>query len=280
MPPTRTGSYPDGMDLQLGDKRALVVGGTRGIGRAVAVALAREGADVAVAARTEVAEAADGIAAEPGVAEAGGRVLGVEVDSRDDASVQAAVARVVDEFGGIDILVNTAASPWHPGKNTAATRTSDDAMREEFEEKVLGYLRTARACAPSMVEGGWGRIVNVSGLGARRSGSVAQTVRNISVSAITKNLADELGPHGINVTVVHPGLTRTEAVAQRVADQAAVQRRTAAEVERDMVGNIIGRMVDSSELADVIAFLCSPRSVAITGDAIAAGGGTPGVVTY
>lgn len=268
------------MDLQLGDKRALVVGGTRGIGRAVAVALAREGADVAVAARTDVAVAADRIAAEAGVAEAGGRVVGVEVDSRDDASVRAAVARVLDEFGGVDILVNTAASPWHAGKDTAATRTSDDAMREEFEEKVLGYLRTARACAPAMIEGGWGRIVNVSGLGARRSGSVAQTVRNISVSAITKNLADELGPAGINVTVVHPGLTRTEAVAQRVADQAAVQRRTVAEVERDMVGNIIGRMVDSSELADVIVFLCSPRSVAITGDAIAAGGGTPGVVTY
>lgn len=262
------------MDLHLAGKRALVVGGTKGIGRAAAVALAREGAVVTVAARNDVAEIAATLARETG-----GAVHGVVIDSRDDASVLAGVEEAVAAMGGVDILVNTAAAPWTAAKNTVASQTSDDAMREEFEEKVLGYLRTARAVAPHMIAAGWGRIINISGLGARKSGSVAQTVRNISVSAITKNLADDLGPHGINVTVVHPGLTRTEAVAALVEKRVAAGE-SIADAERAMAGNIIGRIVTPEELAAVITFLASPVSVAITGGAVDAGGGTPGVVTY
>jgi NAD(P)-dependent dehydrogenase (short-subunit alcohol dehydrogenase family) len=262
------------MDLQLTGKRAIVLGGTKGIGRAAAVALVREGAVVTLAARHDVDAIAAALAAETG-----GTVHGVVIDSRDDASVQAGVATAVEAMGGVDILVNTAASPWNAAKNTVASQTSDDAMREEFEEKVLGYLRSARAVAPHLVAQGWGRIINISGLGARKSGSVGQTVRNISVAAITKNLADELGPHGVNVSVVHPGATLTEAVEERVAARVA-GGESRADVERGMAGNIIGRIVTAGELADVIAFLASPRSVAITGGAVDAGGGTPGVVTY
>lgn len=262
------------MDLQLTGKRALVIGGTKGIGRAAAIALSREGAVVTIAARHVVTEIAATLARETG-----GTVQGVVIDSRDDASVQAGIAAAVAAMGGVDILVNTAAAPWSAAKNTVASQTSDDAMREEFEEKVLGYLRSARAVAPHMTAKGWGRIVNVSGLGARRSGSVAQTVRNISVAAITKNLADELGSQGVNVTVVHPGLTRTEAVAGLVEKRVAAGA-TVADAERAMAGNIIGRIVTPDELAAVIVFLASPLSVAITGGAVDAGGGTPGVVTY
>ena len=262
------------MDLELTGKRAIILGGTKGIGRAAAEALAREGAVVTVAARHDVEAIAAQIAAATG-----GTVHGVAIDSRDDASVQAGVAAAVAAMGGVDILVNSAASPWSAAKNTVASQTSDDAMREEFEEKVLGYLRAARAVAPHLVANGWGRIVNISGLGARRSGSVAQTVRNISVAAITKNLADELGPHGVNVTVVHPGVTRTAGVAARIDDVVA-SGTPLAEAERAVAGNIIGRVVTPDELAAVIAFLASPRSVAITGGAVDAGGGTPGVVIY
>ena len=260
------------MDLQLTGKRAIILGGTKGIGRAAAEALAREGAVVTVAARHDV----EAIAADIAVA-TGGTAHGVVIDSRDDASVQAGVAAAVATMGGVDILINTAAAPWTAAKNTVASQTSDEAMREEFEEKVLGYLRAARAVTPHLTANGWGRIINVAGLGARKSASVAQTVRNISVAAVTKNLADELGPQGVNVTVVHPGTTRTEAVAALIE-----QRRAAGEpdAEQTMAGNIIGRLVTPDELADVIVFLASPRSVAITGGAVDAGGGTPGVVTY
>jgi NAD(P)-dependent dehydrogenase (short-subunit alcohol dehydrogenase family) len=164
--------------------------------------------------------------------------------------------------------------------NTIASETSDDAMRDHFEGKPLAYLRAARAVAPHMKAAGWGRIISVSGIGARNAGSMAQTVRNVSVSAITKNLADELGRYGINVTVVHPGTTRTESLTEQLTADAAASGKTVDALEQEIAHNAIGRIVDASELADVITFLASPRSVAVTGDAIPAGGGTPGPVYY
>ncbi|MGN6326712.1 SDR family NAD(P)-dependent oxidoreductase [Pseudolysinimonas sp.] len=248
------------MDLQLTGKRALVSGGSKGIGLAIARALVAEGAHVAISARgEEVAAVAEAL-----VAETGGTAIGVRADTHDDAAVRAAVAEVVDRLGGLDILVNTAAAPWRPTMRATTLDVTDEQMREHFEVKALGYLRTARAAAPHMIANGWGRIINISGLGARSAGSAVQTVRNVAVSALTKNLADDLGPHGVNVTVVHPGLTRTESGPDPEPEPS----------------NSIRRIVDASEVADVVAFLASPRSIAITGDAIAAGGGAPGPVYY
>jgi NAD(P)-dependent dehydrogenase (short-subunit alcohol dehydrogenase family) len=105
-------------------------------------------------------------------------------------------------------------------------------------------------------------------------------MRNVAVAAMTKNIADELGPHGINVTVVHPGLTRTEATPGVVARMAAAQGVSAEEAERALGRNTIRRIVDADEVADVVAFLASPRSASITGDAIACGGGSPGPIHY
>jgi len=98
---------------------------------------------------------------------------------------------------------------------------------------------------------------------------------------MTKNLADELGPSGINVTVVHPGLTRTERTAGLVAAQARSQNVSEQEIEKRMAeGNSIKHLVDAAEVADVVAFLASPRSVAINGDAIAVGGGAVRSIHY
>ncbi len=116
----------------------------------------------------------------------------------------------------------------------------------------MGYLRTAREVAPHMIKAGWGRIINVSGLGARQTGSIIGSVRNVAVAALTKNLADELGPKGINVTVVHPGLTRTEKTPGVIAARAAAGGISAEEVEKRMAAPVIlvGRLVDASEVAD------------------------------
>ncbi|MGJ0117953.1 SDR family NAD(P)-dependent oxidoreductase [Williamsia sp. MIQD14] len=265
------------MDLQLSGKRAIVTGGSSGIGKAIARALAAEGAAVVVAARDprRLAEAAAEIARDTG-----GRVVPIAADTAEQESVDRLVERTVAELGGVDILVNSAATPWSAGKPTAFDAITDDVVRAEVEIKVLGYLRTARAVTPHMVEQGWGRIINISGLGARQATSIAHTVRNVSVSALTKNLADELGPKGINVTVVHPGLTRTERLRDRLADQAAREQVSVESLEEGVATNSIRRVVDASEVADVVAFLASPRSIAITGDAIAAGGGIPGPVYY
>uniref|UniRef100_UPI0032B16039 SDR family oxidoreductase n=1 Tax=uncultured Aquincola sp. TaxID=886556 RepID=UPI0032B16039 len=128
---------------------------------------------------------------------------------------------------------------------------------------------------------GWGRIVHVSGLAARQAGNTVGSIRNVAVAALAKNMADELGPDGIQVTVVHPGLTRTERTAPLIEARAAQRGLTPAEVEAEMAaGNSIRHLVDASEVADVVAFLCSPRSRAINGDAVAVGGGAPRAIHY
>jgi NAD(P)-dependent dehydrogenase (short-subunit alcohol dehydrogenase family) len=254
------------MNLELVGRRAIVTGGSRGIGLAVARGLVAEGARVALVARGAAAldEAAHalsalataGTVAAPSTAERDPRVIAIPADTGVDDSVAAMLTRVVDEFGGVDILVNAAATP------NRGAGFPEELLEEHLNVKLRGYLRCARAVAPLMADHGWGRIVNVSGLAARHTGSVVGSVRNVAVAAMTKNLADELGPSGINVTVVHPGPTVTE--------------RTPAGAPLPS----IGRYVTASEVADVVVFLCSPRSVALNGDAIAVGGGAPGAIHY
>ncbi|HEY2205627.1 MAG TPA: SDR family NAD(P)-dependent oxidoreductase [Pseudonocardia sp.] len=265
------------MDLRLAGRRAVVTGGSRGIGLAVAEVLLAEGAEVAVVARG--VEALEAAAARLG--EGGGRVVAVPADTTDDGSVRAMAARAAELLGGVDILVNAAAQPAQPGPVPGLADVTDDALRAELESKVLGYLRCARALAPGMVERGWGRIINISGLNARSTGSIIGSVRNVAVSALTKNLADELGPSGVNVTVVHPGLTVTERtpalLAARAADGGISEDEAAAKLARNVS---IGRLVTAAEVASVVAFLASPLSVAVTGDAVVAGGGQRGPIYY
>jgi NAD(P)-dependent dehydrogenase (short-subunit alcohol dehydrogenase family) len=264
------------VDLELAGKRAIVTGGSRGIGLAVADRLAAEGADVALVARDP--EALEKAAARVG--HHGTRVVVAPADTRDDAAVRAMVADVVATLGGVDILVNAAAQP-AGGPVPPLAELSDDALRDEVETKVLGYLRTARAAAPHMAAQGWGRIINISGLNARLTGSVVGSIRNVAVAAMTKNLADELGPSGITVTVVHPGTTVTEQTHDLLAARAERAGTTVEEAAAALgAATSIGRLVTAAEVADVVTFLASPRSVAISGDAISVGGGARGTIHY
>lgn len=265
------------MDLQLAGKRAIVTGASRGIGYAVARALAAEGAAVVLAARGQ--DALDAAAAR--ITADGGRALAVVTDTTDEASVQGLVRRAADEFGGVDILVNSAATPATSGFSGALADVDDDRLRHEMETKVLGYLRCARAVAPLMTAQGWGRVINVSGLAARQTGSVIGSIRNVAVAAMTKNLGDELGPRGINVTVVHPGATITEASPATFAAMAEAQGVEEAEIVRRFAAGVsIGRLVTAEEIANTVVFLASPLSVAINGEAIAVGGGQIGPIHY
>lgn len=262
------------MDLGLHGKHAIVVGGSRGIGLAIARGLTAEGAAVALVARTAdtLQRAAAGI---------GSDTLAVVADTTDDASVRAMVARVVAEFGSIDILVNAAAPPAGGGPVPPLAELTDDAVLDAVDTKVVGYLRTIRAVAPHMIAQGSGRIVNISGLNARRTGSVAGTLRNVGVAALTANLADELGPHGIGVVVVHPGMVETERTPGLIAARAAQSGRTEQETRAELgAASSLRRIVTADEVADVVVFLASPRAVAVTGDAVGAGGGNRGVVHY
>lgn len=266
------------MDLQLTGKRALVTGGSKGIGKAIARQLCFEGVDMVISARNEaeLTETARALSAETGR-----KVVGIVADTSDDAQVKALVEGTVAALGGLDILVNSAAKPGGQAPPPKLAAITDTIFYDDVDVKVMGYLRTAREAAPHMIAGGWGRIINVSGLAARQAGSIVGSIRNVAVAALTKNLADELGPKGVNVTVVHPGLTRTEKTAPLVAGRAAAAGRTEAEIEAQFAANVsIGRIVDAAEVADVVAFLASPRSVSINGDAIACGGGTRGAIHY
>jgi len=267
------------MDLELKGKRALVTGGSRGIGKAIARGLALEGAAVAILARD--AERLAATAAKI-VNETGAQVVAVVADTSDDAAVERAVGEAAAALGGgIEILVNAAAEP---GGYAAPPQLADIEaahLRREIDVKVMGYLRCARAVAPYMQAQRWGRIVNLSGLAARQTGNVVGSISNVAVAALTKNLADELGPAGINVTVVHPGLTRTERTAALVQARAQAQGASADAIEKQLAeGNSIRHLVDAAEVAHVVVFLCSPKSVAINGDAVAAGGGAPRSIHY
>jgi NAD(P)-dependent dehydrogenase (short-subunit alcohol dehydrogenase family) len=265
-----------GVDLQLAGKRAVVTGGSRGIGLAVARALAAEGADIALAARDKDAlDAASTVLA----GEYGCRVIGVSVDTADDASVAEMVRTVSARLGGVDILINAAATP-DAGVTSLANLTNEQFL-DAMNVKVLGYLRCIREVAPLMRASGWGRIINISGLAARSAGSLNGSMRNVAVAAMTKNIADELGAQGINVTVVHPGVTVTEKTGDMIGARARRAGVDTAEMERQIAAGIsIGRLVTADEVAAVVAFLASPRSVAINGDAIAVGGGTVGSIFY
>ena len=265
------------MDLGLQGKTAIVTGGSRGIGKAVARQLAREGVAVVIASRSP--EPLEATAAELS-AETGGRVIAVPADTTDEASVRNLVARSVELLGRVDILVNSAARVSGGGRPPGLAEITHEAFLDEMNTKVFGYLRCARELAPLMRAQGWGRIINLSGLAARSSGSALGSMRNVSVAALTKNLADELGPYGINVTVVHPGVSRTERTPGMIA--AAIERDgiTAEEAERRMANNSIRRLVSAEEIADVITFLASPRSVSINGDAVAVGGGAGNAIYY
>src|SRR6201996_2393951 len=273
------GGKISGVDLELVGKRAIVTGGSRGIGLAVAKALSAEGAHVALVARDAAALQTARAAVEEAGGLAAGRVITVSCDTGDDHAVGHMAADVAAAFGGVDILVNAAAQV-----NTGTFGGGLDAFSEaEFTEqvnvKVLGYLRCARAVAPSMKANGWGRIVNISGLAARSAGAITGSVRNVAVAAVTKNLADELGHHGVNVTVVHPGMTVTERTPELIALRAERAGISLAEAEAQMAASVsIGRLVTAEEVAAVVTFLASPRSVAVNGDAIAVGGGTLGPV--
>lgn len=266
------------MDLRLGGKRALITGGSRGIGRAIARALLDEGVRVVISGRDGDAAAA---AARDLAAETGGEVHALVADTRDDAAIDALIAGAVAALGGLDIVVNNAARPGLPGGVPGVAGVASATLLDELDTKLVGYLRVARAAAPHLVANGWGRIINISGLAARQTTTIAGSARNVAVAALTKVLADELGPKGVNVTVVHPGATRTEKTAAQIAARAAADGSTEAQAEVALYGgNLIGRIVDASEIGAIVAFLASPRADAITGDAIAAGGGTPRAIHY
>jgi NAD(P)-dependent dehydrogenase (short-subunit alcohol dehydrogenase family) len=243
------------MDLGLAGRVAIVTGGSRGIGRAIAKELASEGVDVAICARQRQAldEAAKAL-----TQETGRRVIPIVADTMSSESVAHLVDATLAAFGRVDVLVNNASTPGGMVRGPLA-EADDKTLLEDIDTKVVGYMRCAKAVAPHMRQRRWGRVINIGGLSGRRSGNISG-LRNAAIVHLTKTLADELGAHGITVNLVHPGATRTE--------------RTDAETERRAASNAIRRIVDASEIAQVVTFLASTKAANVTGVAIDASGGS------
>jgi NAD(P)-dependent dehydrogenase (short-subunit alcohol dehydrogenase family) len=258
------------MELELAGKVAIVTGGSQGSGQAVARELAREGAQVVIAARRREAleETARNLAQDTGR-----RILPVPTDTTRRESVEQLAKATLDEFGRIDILVNNAAAPGGMVRGELA-QADEEALLEDINTKVVGYFRCAKAVAPHMQQRGWGRIINIGGLSGRRSG-VISGLRNAAIVHLTKTLADQLGQHGITVNLLHPGTTRTERTAPSYAEQARREGVTAEDIERRVAqNNAIRRLVDAQEIGQVVAFLASARAACITGVSIDASGGS------
>src|SRR5271166_6232984 len=190
------------MDLGLQGKHAIVTGGSRGIGKAIARELAREGVDVTIVARNKGDLEAT---ARELAAATNRRIIPLAADVTSKEQVDRMVAEAARQLGGLHILVNSGSAP---GGSTAPIETVvDEDLIQDFNTKYVGALRCSRAVIPFMKTAGWGRIINISGGNARIAGNLSGGARNAALVHMTKTLAVQLGRHGITVNCIHPGTT-------------------------------------------------------------------------
>src|ERR671924_489408 len=274
---SRSHTYEGFMDLQLTDKKAIVTGASRGIGRAIARQLALEGCDVAICARTAgpLQEAATALAQE-----SGRQIVPIVCDTLNADSINHFVTTAARELGGIHIVINNAARVGGtPG--TIETVSDADVLRD-FEEKVVGYLRTVQAAIPYLKQAGWGRVINISGGAGRAPGAGGSGgIRNIGTVNLTKSMANALGPYGINVNAIYPGQTITEAILARYAEQAQ-REGTTVEALRKAADErtVLKHVVTATDIGYVVAMLCSPLAIGVHGEAIGIDGGNRSDMHY
>ncbi len=246
------------MDLQLAGRTAMVTGGGRGIGAAVAGALADEGCHVvlvdagAMAGARAVAEA---------IVARGGRALALEADVSDlDAAIRA-VDRAVREFGRLDILVANAGV----ARDAVVWKMTEAQWDEVLDVNLKGCFAYCRAVAPGMRAQKSGRIVTMASINGLRGkfGQANYAASKAGVVALTKTLARELGNAGVTANCVAPGLVRTEMTAALPAEVVENARRESA----------LGRVAEPADVADAVTFLCSARARHITGAVIKVDGG-------
>jgi len=202
--------------VDLSGRVALVTGGSRGIGRAIAMALSGAGAQAAVNCHARPQEAAQVVEA---IRTAGGRALAVVADVSDRRSVEAMVAEITAKLGSIDVLVNNA--------GIAIRRGLDDLTEEDFDRTIAVNLKSAFLCTAAVLPGmrtrGWGRIVNMSSVAARAAGAVGvhYNASKAGLEGLTRGYAARLAPEGITVNAVAPALIETEMVGSLRNEYAA-----------------------------------------------------------
>jgi 3-oxoacyl-[acyl-carrier protein] reductase len=257
------------MDLGLNGKAALVAASSKGLGKASALALAREGARVTICGRTEadLQAAADEIRGETQA-----EVLTVQADLTKAEDIHGVVAATVEHFGGVDVLVTNSGGPT-PGKFHDLT---DEDWQQAFELVTLGFVRFVREVTPYMREKGWGRIVGI------QSSSVKQPVEYLDLSngirpgiaGLMKAIMPELAKDGITINLVLPGTFLTSRIHPDLGSPDPALRKTAEEQLAPVAAAIpLGRLGQPIELGDLVAFLASERASYITGAVYQVDGG-------
>lgn len=264
------------MDLGLTNRTAFVAGASKGLGRAAALNLVREGALVAICSRNEerIAAAADEICAEAGVAD--DRVLPLECDVTDADAVEDAIQETVETFGGLHVLVTNAGGP----PSGAATDVSADDYREAVELNLMSTISMCETALPHLrtaaVEDDHARIVMVTSVSAKQpipTLALSNTAR-AGVQGYAKSLADDLGPDGITVNTVLPGYTRTARLEDLADDIQEDTGQSYDEIEADWADqNALPRIGEPNEFAVAVAFLASEPAAYITGVALPVDGG-------
>lgn len=257
------------MDFGLSNRVAVVTGSTRGIGKAIAYSLSKEGARVTICARNidELITAARSLTTSTGA-----EILTVRADLSKKKDIQMMVNKTVDKFGRIDILVNNTGGP----PSRLFLETSEEDWIHTVESLLLSVINCCKAAIPHMKANKWGRIINMTSFAAKQPVErmiLSNTVR-AGILGLTKTLSHELAEYGILVNAVCPGWTQTRRIEELAKVVAEKKGRPYEAVIEEWTNKIpLKRLAQPQEIADTVSFLASEKASYITGTVIQVDGG-------
>jgi 3-oxoacyl-[acyl-carrier protein] reductase len=257
------------MDLCLNGKTALVTGGSKGIGKAITLGLAKEGVDVAICSRNfaELEAAAVEIAAATGR-----RIIAIPADLTKDADARHFIAEAQAKLGRVDIMINNAGS----AAGGVIEHLSEADWESALQLKFLGYVRCLRYVLPIMVQQNGGRVVNLIGNDGVKPSywEIAPGAANAAGQNLTKSLAGQYGKHNISFVAVNPGPVRTERWAGLVAAMSRDMGLPYEEADKLAPASIpLGRIAESEEVANLVVMMASPLTFFVNGTMIEIDGG-------